>query len=75
MRHTRNQQEYDRQHNGEYNATTGATVNSALVLGLYHPNYLALSGGNLFVTNTFGNTISEHNATTGATVTVPSFRA
>ncbi len=60
---------------GEYNARTGATINSALVSGLNSPVGIAVSGGNLFVANQ-GNVlndyndgaIGEYNATTGATI-------
>ena len=51
---------------GEYNATTGATINSSLVSGLSSPVGIAVSGANLWVT--YGNTIGEYNATTGAPV-------
>ena len=47
---------------GEYNATTGATVNASLVSGLTDPIGIALSGGNLFVDN--DGTIGGYNATT-----------
>jgi outer membrane protein assembly factor BamB len=58
---------------GEYNATTGATVNASLVSGLINPQGIALAGGNLFVATTnnggfFNGTIGEYNATTGATI-------
>src|ERR1022692_3698910 len=53
---------------GEYNATTGATVNASLVSGLSSPEGIAVSGGDLFVVNENTNTIREYNATTGATV-------
>ncbi len=53
---------------GEYNATTGATVNAALLSGLALPGGFAVSGGTLFVTSTLNNTIGEYNAATGATV-------
>src|SRR5437879_3772594 len=54
---------------GEYNATTGATINSSFISsGLNRPVGIALSGGSLFVTNVLGNTIGEYNATTGATI-------
>jgi hypothetical protein len=59
---------------GEYNATTGATINSSFISsGLSDPFGIALSGGNLFVANgadSFGapGTIGEYNATTGATI-------
>src|SRR4029077_583979 len=54
---------------GEYNATTGATINSSFISsGLSSPVGIALFGGNLFVTNIGNNTIGEYNATTGATI-------
>src|SRR5947199_129198 len=53
---------------GEYDATTGATVNASLVSGLNKPQGIVVSGGNLWVANNGGNTIGEYNATTGATV-------
>ena len=53
---------------GEYDAATGATINSALVSGLNGPTGIAVSGGNLWVGNYFAGTIGEYNATTGATV-------
>src|SRR5205809_7405195 len=53
---------------GEYNATTGATINSSFISsGLNVPGGIALSGGNLFVANFSNNTIGVYNATTGAT--------
>src|SRR6266496_2660730 len=53
---------------GEYDAATGATINSALVSGLNAPAGIAVSGGNLWVVQPFAGTIGEYNATTGATV-------
>jgi DNA-binding beta-propeller fold protein YncE len=53
---------------GEYNTTTGATINASLVSGLNTPLGIAVSGGNLFVANLSTNTIGEYNATTGATI-------
>jgi len=53
---------------GEYDAATGATINSSFISGLNQPVGIALSGGNLFVTNHNTNTIGEYNATTGATI-------
>jgi len=54
---------------GEYNATTGATINSSFISsGLSGPFGIALSGGNLFVTNQNNSTIGEYNASTGATI-------
>src|SRR5438132_1544122 len=53
---------------GEYNATTGATINPSLVSGLNDPVGIALYGGNLFVVNNQTGTIGEYNVTTGATI-------
>src|SRR6266481_6163992 len=53
---------------GEYNATTGAPINSSFISGLDFPTGIALFGGNLFVTNNGNNTIGEYNATTGAPI-------
>jgi len=57
---------------GEYNATTGAVINSSHVSGsgVSNPLSLAISGNNLFVLNAgnTGNTIGEYNATTGAAI-------
>ncbi|HEY1601311.1 MAG TPA: hypothetical protein VGG64_17040 [Pirellulales bacterium] len=54
---------------GEYNATTGAVIHKTLVTGLTsngnnYPVGIAVSGGNLFVTNL--NSVAEYNASTGA---------
>jgi hypothetical protein len=54
---------------GEYNATTGATVNASLISGLNEPGGIAVSGGNLFVADFGFGIIGEYNATTGATET------
>jgi len=54
---------------GEYNATTGATINSSFISsGLSNPRGIVLSGGNLFVANRGNDTVGEYNATTGATI-------
>src|SRR5262245_54752219 len=57
---------------GEYNATTGATINTTFInngQGLSSPVGLVLDGSNhLFVANFSGNTVGQYNATTGATV-------
>jgi hypothetical protein len=58
---------------GEYNAVTGATINSAFIptnqgLSAY-PYGLALDNSNhLFVASAANNTIGEYDATTGATI-------
>jgi hypothetical protein len=53
---------------GEYDATSGATVNADLVSGLDYPFGIAAYGGNLFVGGFYDGTIGEYNATTGAVV-------
>ena len=45
---------------GEYNATTGATVDADLVSGLDGPGGIAVFGGNLFVTSARTGTIGEY---------------
>src|SRR6202030_1072587 len=52
---------------GEYDATTGATINSSLVSGLNSPYGIVVYGGDIFVVNASG-TIGEYDATTGATI-------
>jgi hypothetical protein len=52
---------------GEY-TTAGATVNASLVTGLSNPGGLAVSGGDIFVANTYPiGTIKEYT-TAGVTV-------
>lgn len=53
---------------GEYNATTGAAINSSLITGLSLPGGLAISGNNLYVLDRNAGTIGEYNATTGAAI-------
>jgi hypothetical protein len=54
---------------GEYDATTGAAVNSSFITGLNVPLGIALDGNNhLFVTNAGNNTVGEYNATTGGAI-------
>ena len=55
---------------GEYDATTGATLNAHFIsMGLVGPGGLALDGNNhLFVTSDNINTVGEFDATTGATI-------
>ena len=53
---------------GEYNAATGAPINTSLVSGLHSPQQLALYGGNLFVGNANGGAIGEYDAATGAVI-------
>ena len=53
---------------GEYNATTGAPINTALVSGLSDPYGITLSGSDLFVANQSNGTIVEYDANTGAPI-------
>src|SRR5213080_4836515 len=56
---------------GEYDASTGAAINAALVSGLNLPQDIVVSGGNLWVLNGAGPSqwrIGEYNATTGAAI-------
>jgi len=53
---------------GQYNAATGASINSSFISGLANPFGLALSGNRLFVGNYSGNSIGEYDATTGAAI-------
>src|SRR5207248_8530519 len=68
----RGQQIYETNNNGtvgEYNATTGATINSSLVsYNSSGASGIAVFGGDLWVANYFANSIGEYNATTGATI-------
>lgn len=52
----------------EYDATTGALINATLVTGLVAPKGIAVSGGILYVGNTFSKTVGEYNAATGAPI-------
>src|SRR5207244_3796248 len=57
---------------GEYDASTGATINSSFISsGLSHPVGIAEYGGNLFVANAGVGTVGEFDATTGATISTP----
>jgi PEP-CTERM motif len=54
---------------GEYDATTGATINAPFIQGLNYPHQLALDANNhLFVAINGNNAIGEYDATTGATI-------
>jgi hypothetical protein len=53
---------------GEYDATTGATINANFITGLSNPFQLAVLGKNLFVVNQFNFGVDEYNATTGALI-------
>ena len=50
----------------EYNAATGAAINTEFITNLGGPVELALSGNDLFVAN--ASTVGEYNATTGAPI-------
>ena len=52
---------------GEYNISSGTTVNSALVTGLTDVQGIALLDSNLFITQRSGGIIGEYT-TSGATV-------
>ena len=58
---------YYRQSVGEYNATTGATVNAQLISGWIAGNAegIAVSGNDLFLTNNDQGVVGEYDATTG----------
>lgn len=54
---------------GEYNAGTGAAINSSFITsGLSSPYALALSGSDLLVANYGNGTVGEYNASTGAVI-------
>jgi DNA-binding beta-propeller fold protein YncE len=46
---------------GEYDATTGATINAALITGLHDPTGLTISGNHLYVANAGNGTIGEYD--------------
>ena len=52
----------------EYDAATGALINSTFVTGLNNPFSLALSGNDLFVAEFSGNRVGEYDAITGAPI-------
>ena len=53
---------------GEYNATTGAPINPALITGtmLGANGHLTVNGNDLFVSFYYAGVVSEYNAATGA---------
>lgn len=53
---------------GEYNADTGAAINTALVSGLSSPEGLAVSGSDLFVANFNAGAVGEYSAVTGTAI-------
>jgi hypothetical protein len=56
---------------GEYNATTGAAINASLVTGAPYSGedaFLAVSGNDLFISNSGLGTVGEYDATTGAAI-------
>lgn len=52
---------------GQYNASTGAAINSNFITGLNNPNAMVISGNDLYVLS-FGRTVGRYNATTGSTI-------
>ena len=52
---------------GEYDSTTGATINASLISGLNNPQSIAISGGDLFVLNQGSGSVGEYT-TSGAVV-------
>jgi hypothetical protein len=53
---------------GEYDATTGAAINEALITGLNDPLSIAIYGSDLFIVNGTTGVIGEYDATTGAPI-------
>lgn len=51
----------------EYDATTGALIQSNFITGLHSPNDIKISGNDLFVLNQ-SDSIGEYDATTGAAI-------
>jgi hypothetical protein len=53
---------------GQFDATTGATINSSFISGITNgPRDLKLSGGDLYTTSNSG-AVGQYNATTGQTI-------
>jgi len=54
---------------GKYDAATGATINAALVSGLFEPFGIAFAGGHIWVAlGGGGGPVAEYDATTGAPI-------
>ena len=56
---------------GEYDATTGAVINTSFLAGVFKPQGLALSGNSLFVTNLISSnfwTVGEYDAAAGTAI-------
>jgi hypothetical protein len=55
---------------GEYDATTGAAINTNFITGVINPEGLLLSGNTLFVSSSIsgGGSVGTYNATTGAVI-------
>jgi WD40 repeat protein len=53
---------------GEYNASTGATINASFITGLSTPYQIARVGTKLFVTNSAAGTVGEYDAETGVVI-------
>jgi hypothetical protein len=53
---------------GQYDATTGATINASFISGLTNgPRDMKLSGGDLYITSNSGP-VGQYNASTGGTI-------
>ena len=53
---------------GEYNATTGATYNTAFISGANGPQGIVASGNALYITTTGNGRVAEYNLNTGAVI-------
>ena len=53
---------------GEYNASTGAAINSSFITGLSQPAELELSGNSLYVSDQGTGRVGLYNATTGTAI-------
>jgi hypothetical protein len=52
----------------EYNVTTGALINASFITASPYQFHLAISGNDLYVSNSVNGTVGEYDATTGATI-------
>src|ERR1700739_4797301 len=54
----------------KYDAKTGAAISPSFITGLNDPQWLAVKGNTLFVSNTFSDfpTVGKYDATTGAAI-------
>ena len=53
---------------GSYDASSGTTINSSFVSGLFYPLFVAISGHSLYAVNQGNNGIGKYNASTGAAI-------